>query len=84
MGRELCRSWPVMAILHQAVQPRVDPLHIPDRRNKADALIAATAIVRGLVVVTRNTDGFKLTGAPLLNPMARLSVALSSTSLRMT
>lgn len=43
-------------------------LHVPDRRNEVDSLIAATAIVRGLVVVTRNTDDFKMTGAPLLNP----------------
>jgi predicted nucleic acid-binding protein len=29
-------------------------LHIPDRRNEVDALIAATALICGLAVVTRN------------------------------
>jgi toxin FitB len=33
-----------------------------------DALIAATALVRDLTVVTRNTDDFKSFGVPLLNP----------------
>ena len=33
-----------------------------------DALIAATALVRGLTVVTRNVDDFEPFGAPLINP----------------
>ena len=33
-----------------------------------DAMIAATAKVHGLTVVTRNTADFKLFGVPLLNP----------------
>ena len=33
-----------------------------------DGLIAATAIHHGLIVVTRNTKDFALTGAPLLDP----------------
>ncbi len=43
-------------------------LHIPDKRSEADALIAATAIVHGMTVVTRNTDDFSGMHAPLLNP----------------
>lgn len=33
-----------------------------------DTLIAATALVHGLTVVTRNTKDFATSGAPLLNP----------------
>ena len=33
-----------------------------------DGLIAATAILHGLTVVTRNTKDFAPTGAPLLDP----------------
>ncbi len=43
-------------------------LHIPDRRSERDALIAATALVHGMTVVTRNLSDFATTGAPLLNP----------------
>lgn len=43
-------------------------LHIPDPMPEMDALIAATATVRDLVLVTRNTSDFQRTGVPLLNP----------------
>jgi toxin FitB len=43
-------------------------LHIPDRRAERDALIAATAIVHGLTVATRNIADFQPTGVALLNP----------------
>ena len=43
-------------------------LHVPDPRADRDALIAATALVHGMVVVTRNVDDFKSTGVALLNP----------------
>jgi predicted nucleic acid-binding protein len=33
-----------------------------------DAMIAATASIHGLTVVTRNVAGFKAFGVPLLNP----------------
>lgn len=36
-----------------------------------DALIAATAIVHGLSVVTRNTSDIARTGVPLLDPWAK-------------
>jgi toxin FitB len=44
------------------------PLHVPDPKPELDAIIAATALVRGLTVVTRNTPDFEGTGAALLNP----------------
>jgi predicted nucleic acid-binding protein len=43
-------------------------LHVPDRRGERDALIAATAIVHGMTVVTRNVADFAPTGVPVLNP----------------
>ena len=43
-------------------------LHVPDLRSDRDAMIAATAIVHGMTVVTRNVDDFKPTGVEILNP----------------
>lgn len=43
-------------------------LHIPDPMPEMDALIAATALVHGLTLVTRNTKDFRRTGVRLLNP----------------
>ena len=54
--------------IDDAVATRCAHLHIPDRRNEADALIAATAIVHGLVVVTRNIQDFQGTGVVLVDP----------------
>ena len=51
-----------------AVATRCAHLHVPDRRNEADAPIAATALVYGLAVVTRNVRDFEGTGVVLVNP----------------
>jgi hypothetical protein len=50
------------------VAQRCARLHVPDPRPERDALIAATAMVHGLTVVTRNHADFELTGVTLLNP----------------
>ncbi len=47
---------------------RCAALHVPDPRPERDALIAATALTHGLIVVTRNVDDFEPMGAALLNP----------------
>ncbi len=51
-----------------AVSRRCARLHVPDRSNECDALIAATALVHDMTVVTRNTRDFAFSGAPVLNP----------------
>jgi predicted nucleic acid-binding protein len=43
-------------------------LHLPDPRPERDAFIAATALVQGMTLVTRNLADFEQTGALLLNP----------------
>jgi predicted nucleic acid-binding protein len=50
------------------VARRCARLHVPDPRAERDALIAATALVHGMTVVTRNLADFALSGVPLLNP----------------
>jgi toxin FitB len=55
-------------VIDTAVAQRCAALHVPDPRAERDALIAATALVHGLTVVTRNTADFERTGVPLLDP----------------
>lgn len=50
------------------VAQRCAHLHVPDPRSERDALIAATAIVHGMTVVTRNVVDFEPTGVWTLNP----------------
>lgn len=49
-------------------------LQVPDPRPPNDALIAATALVHELVVVTRNTRDFAGTGVLLLDPWQSTSI----------
>ena len=58
-GTQVYRRW--AKITH-----RIAPHHLQD------AMIAATALVHGLTVVTRNTKDFKSFGVPLLNPFIAL------------
>lgn len=51
-----------------AIVRRSARLHVPDPRPFRDALIAATALVHGMTVVTRNITDFEPTGVPLVNP----------------
>ena len=74
----LLRSWLEQRVLPEfsrrtlpvdtAVAQRCARLHVPDKRGERDALIAATALVHGMTVVTRNVADFKSTGVPLINP----------------
>jgi toxin FitB len=47
---------------------RCAQLHVPNVRSSNDALIAATALVHGMTVLTRNVADFENTGASMLNP----------------
>jgi len=51
-----------------AVALRCASLHVPDPQSERDAWIAATGLVHGLTIVTRNTADFTATGVPLLDP----------------
>jgi len=51
-----------------AVALRCAHLHVPDPRAERDALIAATALVHGMSVVTRNVADFEPTGVAIINP----------------
>jgi predicted nucleic acid-binding protein len=43
-------------------------LHIPNWRSEADALIAATALIHNMAVVTRNAKDFEGTGIVVVDP----------------
>jgi hypothetical protein len=74
----LLRAWLELQVLPEfaartlpvdaAVAQRCARLHVPDKRGERDALIAATALVHGMTLVTRNVADFKPTGVVLLNP----------------
>ena len=51
-----------------AVALKCARLHVPDPRDERDALIAATAIVHGMTVVTGNVADFETTEAEVINP----------------
>jgi predicted nucleic acid-binding protein len=51
-----------------AVALRAARLHVPDPRPVRDGLIAATALVHGMTVVTRNLADFDPSGVATLNP----------------
>lgn len=46
-------------------------LQVPDKRPLGDALIAATAIVHGMRIVTRNEVDFAGAGVDIVNPWLR-------------
>jgi predicted nucleic acid-binding protein len=74
----LLRAWLVGQVLpafagrilpvDEAVARRCAALHVPDPSPFRDGLIAATALVHGLIVVTRNVADFAASGVGLLNP----------------
>jgi len=62
------RTLPVDTVVAQ----RCARLHVPDKRGERDALIAATALVHGMVVVTRNVADYRPTGVTVINPWEAL------------
>lgn len=54
-----------------AVALRCARLHVPDPRAERDALIAATAVVHGMTVVTGNVADFRSAGVDVVDPWTR-------------
>lgn len=54
--------------IDEIVAQRSANLHVPDPQPVRDSLIAATALVHGMTVVTRNVADFNMSGVKLLNP----------------
>ncbi|MDO8030371.1 type II toxin-antitoxin system VapC family toxin ['Planchonia careya' phytoplasma] len=48
-------------------------LHVPDPRPERDAFLAATALVHGLTLVTRNVADFQGSRVEIVNPWERIS-----------
>jgi toxin FitB len=69
MGRHVLPTFSgrILAI-DTAVAQRCATLHVPNPRSDRDALIAATALVHGLTVATRNVADFEGMGVGVLNP----------------
>jgi predicted nucleic acid-binding protein len=51
-----------------AVAQRCARLHVPDKRGERNALIAATALVHGMAVVTHNVIDFEPARVTIVNP----------------
>ena len=56
--------------IDQEIARRSATLHVPDPRPVRDAFIAATALVRGFTVVTRNVKHFDPMGVARIDPWA--------------
>jgi predicted nucleic acid-binding protein len=54
--------------VNEAIATRSAELQIPRTRQVEDTLIAATAYVHNMTVVTRNIDDFKDAGVRIINP----------------
>ncbi|MDF1684222.1 MAG: plasmid stabilization protein [Legionellaceae bacterium] len=54
--------------LDTAVAERCARLHVPDPKSDRNAIIAATALVHGMTVVTRNVADFDKSGVDIINP----------------
>lgn len=52
------------------VARRCAALHVPDPKPERDAMIAATALVHGLTLATRNIADFQNMGVKLVDPWA--------------
>lgn len=67
-GQVLPRFEDRILAVDTAVARACAPLHVPDPRSERDALIAATALVHGLTVVTRNVADFRGSVERIIDP----------------
>lgn len=54
--------------IDMAIVLRSAHLHVPNPKPLRDGLIAATALVHSMTVVTRNVDDFKMVGVKVFDP----------------
>jgi len=54
--------------IERAVALACARLHVPDPRPERDAFIAASALVHGMMIVTRNVADFAPMGVDIVNP----------------
>jgi len=54
--------------IDMAIVLRSAHLHVPNPKPLRDGLIAATALVHSMTVVTRNVDDFKMSGVKIFDP----------------
>ncbi|MDR0770775.1 MAG: type II toxin-antitoxin system VapC family toxin [Burkholderiales bacterium] len=55
-------------VVDSTIAMRCARLHVPNPRSERDAYIAATALVHGMAVVTRNVADFAMAGITVINP----------------
>jgi predicted nucleic acid-binding protein len=67
---DLAESFNVLPLDDQAFRIWARLPHKRERELLLDAMIAATAILHGLTVVTRNIKDFRHFGVPMLNPFS--------------
>ena len=67
----VAESYGVLVADAPVVRRSVQLMHGKPDHHLEDALIAATALVRGLTVVTRNVEDFEPFGVPLINPFEK-------------
>jgi predicted nucleic acid-binding protein len=54
--------------LSAEIATRCAQLHVPDPKSERDAWIAATALVHGMTLATRNTADFAASGVAMVDP----------------
>jgi hypothetical protein len=68
---DLAQTYNVLPVDASTFRRWAQLMHRGADQHLEDALIAATALVRGLTVVTRNVDDFEPFGVPLINPFTK-------------
>ena len=65
-------SWGDEIVLDETVKHRAISLRQAKKMGLADSIIAATALIHGLTLATRNTDDFKnIPGLTIFDPFAK-------------
>jgi toxin FitB len=65
---QVAQTWNVLSLDGRTLRTWAKLMHRQQDHLMADALIAATAIVNNLIVVTRNEKDFEVFGVRIFNP----------------